>query len=73
MDKELVLPSTDEVEENVFEFKTAVQKTRRKGLLKDSPFTEPFMQNIRACVVRQYQILWVDRASFVIKQSSILF
>jgi ATP-binding cassette subfamily G (WHITE) protein 2 (SNQ2) len=72
MDTELGFPSTDEVKENVLEFKTAVQETRHKGLPKDSPFTVPFTQQVRACVVRQYQILWGDRASLVIKQGSTL-
>ena len=43
---------------------------QEKGLPKNSPMTVGFVQQVKACVIRQYQILWGDKATFVIKQVS---
>jgi ATP-binding cassette subfamily G (WHITE) protein 2 (SNQ2) len=37
-----------------------------------STLTTSFVSQVRACVVRQYQIIWGDKATFIIKQGATL-
>lgn len=37
-------------------------------LLKKSPLTVSFTEQVKTCVIRQYQILWGDKSTFIIKQ-----
>lgn len=43
---------------------------KHKGVSNTSPLTLNFLQQVQACVVRQYQIIWSDKATFMIKQIS---
>lgn len=63
-------PTTEEAKEKTAQFQQAVQLAKEKGLPKNSPLTVSFMQQVKACVIRQYQILWGDKATFFIKQIS---
>jgi ABC-type multidrug transport system permease subunit len=54
------------------DFKQAIAEEKAKQLPKSSPFTVDFMNQVKICVTRQYQILWGDKATFIIKQVSTL-
>jgi hypothetical protein len=73
MDQELSYPTSEEAKSNTQAFIEAVSMDRSKHLSKSSPFTVSFGQQVRACVLRQYQILWGDKATFCIKQGCTLF
>jgi ABC-type multidrug transport system permease subunit len=72
MDRELEYPSTEEAKTNTRLFEEAVHLDKSPHLLKSSPMTVSFPQQVRACVKRQYQIIWGDKATFIIKQGSTL-
>jgi ABC-type multidrug transport system ATPase subunit len=73
MDRELDYPSTEEAKTNTRLFEEAVKLDRSPHLLKSSPMTVSFLQQVRACIKRQYQIIWGDKATLFIKQGSSLF
>lgn len=54
------------------DFKTAVSHDKHESLPKNSPLTASFTTQIRACIIRQYQILWGDKSTFIIKQTASL-
>ncbi|KAL4864413.1 hypothetical protein BDV12DRAFT_176176 [Aspergillus spectabilis] len=54
------------------DFKAAVAEEKAKRLPNNSPFTVDFTEQVKICVKRQYQILWGDKATFIIKQVSTL-
>jgi ATP-binding cassette subfamily G (WHITE) protein 2 (SNQ2) len=41
------------------EFKLSVQQTKSKTVLKDSSYTVSFLRNLRACIQREFWLLWV--------------
>jgi ABC-type multidrug transport system permease subunit/ABC-type multidrug transport system ATPase subunit len=53
-------------------FKQGVAGEKNSHLPKDSPLTTSFSTQVAACIKRQYQILWGDKATFLIKQVSTL-
>ncbi|KAK4223152.1 ABC-2 type transporter-domain-containing protein [Podospora fimiseda] len=65
-------PETSEAQERTKLFQEAVAAERNPRLSKDSPFTVSFPQQVLACIKRQYQILWGDKATLAIKQGSTL-
>ncbi|KAL9602839.1 MAG: hypothetical protein Q9219_001534 [cf. Caloplaca sp. 3 TL-2023] len=68
MEKEYSYPQSDEAIGNTSQFKAAVAYDKDKSLPKKSPLTVSFPKQVMACVVRQYQILWGDKPTFIIKQ-----
>lgn len=72
MEKEYEYPHTEEALGHTNEFKEAVQYDKAKSLPKNSPLTTDFTTQIKACVIRQYQILWGDKPTFAIKQVATL-
>ena len=64
-------PTTSLAQERTDEFKAAVAHEKAK-LPNNSPWTVGFLDQIKACIQRQYQILWGDKATFIIKQVSTL-
>lgn len=72
MDRELSYPDTEEAKSNTRTFCEAIALDKSPHLLKSSPMTVSFREQVRACVIRQYQILWGDKATFIIKQGSTL-
>ncbi|KAL9022357.1 MAG: hypothetical protein Q9185_000472 [Variospora sp. 1 TL-2023] len=72
MGKEYNYPQTDEAKDNTKEFKEAVAWDKDKSLPKQSPLTVSFPKQVKACVVRQYQIVWGDKPTFIIKQVATL-
>lgn len=63
-------PSSPEAEVNTKAFQESVAFEKDKQLSQTSPLTTGFLTQIKACVVRQYQIIWGDKATFIIKQAS---
>ncbi|KAH7271712.1 hypothetical protein B0J15DRAFT_509767 [Fusarium solani] len=51
-------------------FKEGVRQEKDKKLADKDPMTVGFIQQVKACVQRQYQILLGDKATFIIKQVS---
>ncbi|GAB7350088.1 hypothetical protein MBLNU459_g0755t1 [Dothideomycetes sp. NU459] len=70
MYKELNFPDTEEARAWTDEFKQSCQQDKAKHIPKNSPLTVSFGTQVKACVIRQYQILWGDKETFLIKQGS---
>lgn len=65
-------PDSELARERTEEFKQGVAFETSKNLPKNSPFTVGFVDQVKICVQRQYQILWGDKATFIIKQLATL-
>jgi ABC-type multidrug transport system ATPase subunit len=65
-------PDSELARERTEEFKQGVAFETSKHLPKNSPFTVGFLDQVKICVQRQYQILWGDKATFIIKQVATL-
>lgn len=65
-------PETPQAKEHTETFKESVTHDKHPQLPKSSPLTSSFTTQVKAAIVRQYQILWGDKASFLIKQISSL-
>ncbi|KAF2813847.1 ABC transporter [Mytilinidion resinicola] len=72
MDRQLDYHTTQEAKLNTQAFCEAVTIDKSRQLPKSSPMTVSFQDQVKACVARQYQILWGDKATFIIKQGSTL-
>jgi ATP-binding cassette subfamily G (WHITE) protein 2 (SNQ2) len=72
MEKAYDFPKRDTTIKDTEEFKAAIKWDQHKSLPKKSPLTVSFMTQVKACVKRQYQIIWGDKATFIIKQASTL-
>jgi ABC-type multidrug transport system ATPase subunit len=72
MEAEYSFPTSDEAKKATEDFRSGVQNEKHKSLPKKSPLTTSFVTQVKACVTRQYQILWGDKATFIIKQASTL-
>jgi ABC-type multidrug transport system ATPase subunit len=70
MDQELNYPATEEAKSNTRSFREAMNLDRAPRLPKSSPMTVSFQAQVKACIIRQYQILWGDKATLFIKQGS---
>jgi ATP-binding cassette subfamily G (WHITE) protein 2 (SNQ2) len=68
MDKELTYPASGEAEALTKAFAESVQMEKSYKLGKKSPLTVSFVDQVKTCVIRQYQILWGDKSTFIIKQ-----
>ncbi|KAF2000580.1 ABC multidrug transporter-like protein [Amniculicola lignicola CBS 123094] len=72
MDRELDYPTTEEAKSNTRTFCEAVTLDKSRWLPKSSPMTVSFQDQVKTCVIRQYQIIWGDKPTFVIKQGAAL-
>jgi ATP-binding cassette subfamily G (WHITE) protein 2 (SNQ2) len=72
MQKEYQYPTTEVAKTNTADFQEAVKYDKNKTLPENSPLTTSFSAQVRACITRQYQIIWGDKATFFIKQLSTL-
>jgi ABC-type multidrug transport system ATPase subunit len=72
MTAEYSYPDSDLARERTKEFKEGVAFETSKKLPKNSPFTVGFVDQVKICVQRQYQIIWGDKATFIIKQVATL-
>ena len=72
MESEYNYHNTDVAKENTVEFWESVKQEKADSLPKNSPLTTPLPGQIVSCIIRQYQIIWGDKATFSIKQLSCL-
>jgi ATP-binding cassette subfamily G (WHITE) protein 2 (SNQ2) len=72
MEKEYSYPTTEAAKAYTADFQEAVAYDKAKSLPKNSPLTTGFATQVKACIIRQYQILWGDKSTFIIKQASTL-
>ena len=72
MEAEYNYPDTDEAKTATGDFEIAIRHDKHKSLPKSSPLTVSFYAQVYAAVIRQYQIIWGDKATFIIKQVSTL-
>ena len=72
MKEEYDYPDTDIAKSYTEDFKEGVQSEKHNGLPNSSPLTTSFLYQVKCCIIRQYQILSGDKASFFIKQASTL-
>ncbi|CAK4030884.1 ABC transporter [Lecanosticta acicola] len=63
-------PETEEAIALTKEFQEHVQYEKHPSLPKSSPLTVSLVTQIKAAVVRQYQLLWGDKSTFFITQGS---
>ncbi|KAJ1323300.1 AtrB [Microdochium nivale] len=63
-------PTTDATRERTRLFEEAVAQEKHPKLSATSPWTVDFFTQVRTCITRQYQIIWGDKASFLLKQLS---
>ncbi|KIW91600.1 uncharacterized protein Z519_07567 [Cladophialophora bantiana CBS 173.52] len=70
MAAEYEYPSTSTAEADTLAFRESVIFEKDKQLARHSPLTTGFLTQVKACVIRQYQIIWGDKATFIIKQAS---
>lgn len=68
MQLEYAFPESEHAKTNTEDFKQSVAMEKSQRLPKNSQFTVPLGKQITTAVRRQYQILWGDRATFVLKQ-----
>lgn len=65
-------PDSETARARTQDFKDGVAFETSKQLPKGSPLTVSFTEQVKACITRQYQIIWGDKATFVIKQVATL-
>lgn len=70
MEQEYTFPETEDAIQSTVAFRESVQSEKSPSLPKKSPLTTSLYTQIRAAVIRQYQLLWGDKATFIIKQGS---
>ncbi|KAJ5192616.1 hypothetical protein N7449_008758 [Penicillium cf. viridicatum] len=67
---ECTYPESEKAAENTAVFKEAVAWEKHRGLSKNSPVTLDFVSQVKAAVIRQYRIMWGDKATLVMKQGA---
>ncbi|KAJ5654867.1 ABC multidrug transporter [Penicillium lividum] len=70
--KEYDYPNSTVARENTEAFKASVEHEKHKGLGSAGPTTVGFPSQVAACIKRQYQIIFGDIATLLIKQVSTL-
>ncbi|EAQ91755.1 hypothetical protein CHGG_03690 [Chaetomium globosum CBS 148.51] len=68
MQAEYSYPTSDGAKENTQAFQQSVA-AEKHSLPKDSALTVSFPMQVMACVKRQYQIVWGDKVTFILKQA----
>lgn len=69
---ELDYPSSEEAKQNTAIFKQAVAEEKHQFLPKDSTVTTSIYSQVKSATIRQYQIIWGDKATMMVKQVSTL-
>jgi ATP-binding cassette subfamily G (WHITE) protein 2 (SNQ2) len=65
-------PQSPEAKQNTVEFKAMSEKDKDKYIPKNSVVMTGFPAQVKAAVKRQYQILWGDKATLIVKQAAAL-
>ncbi|KAG5933400.1 hypothetical protein E4U59_006897 [Claviceps monticola] len=68
MKAEYDYPFTKDAKQKTELFEKAVRMDKQKGVSETSPLTVNFLQQVKTCVVHQYQIIWGNKATLMIKQ-----
>lgn len=63
-------PDTEDAKAYTKEFQETVQYEKHPSLPKGSPLTVDLFTQIKAAIIRQYQLLWGDKSTFFITQGS---
>ncbi|KAJ5921329.1 CDR ABC transporter [Penicillium verhagenii] len=61
-------PSTPLAQERTTAFQESVSFEKSTSLPKGSPLTTAFHDQLKTCIIRQYQIIWGEKSTFVIRQ-----
>ncbi|PWY65420.1 hypothetical protein BO83DRAFT_419948 [Aspergillus eucalypticola CBS 122712] len=61
-------PATPLAQERTIAFQESVAFEKDTSLPKNSPLTTAFLQQLKICVIRQYQIIWGEKSTFFIRQ-----
>ncbi|RAR08086.1 multidrug resistance protein CDR2 [Stemphylium lycopersici] len=69
---ELDYPNTDEARQNTVDFQEMEARDKHKSLPKHTAVTTSFYSQVKTAVTRQYQILWGDKPTLIVKQVSTL-
>lgn len=64
-------PESETARVNTIAFQNLVAKEKHQGI-RDSPVSANFFEQVQTTVVRQYQLLWGDKATMIIKQVATL-
>lgn len=72
MIQEYDYPSTDLAKQRTQVFKEAFGEEKHPSLPKSSPLMTSFLHQVLVAVIRQYQILWGSKETFIIKQVSVI-
>ena len=70
MRSELDYPTTTLAQEKTQLFKESVALEKHKHLSNGSTLTVSFPAQVAACITRQYQIIWNDKPTLILKQGS---
>lgn len=62
-------PQTTEAMEKTDRFVEAIKLEKASSLGRNNPMTVSFTAQLMACIIRQYQILWGDKVTVVIRQA----
>ncbi|KAL2670114.1 hypothetical protein Neosp_014995 [[Neocosmospora] mangrovei] len=65
-------PSTTEARVWTRQFQATIQAEKNARLPKKSPLTVGFLSQVRACTIRQYQVIFGDKITFWTKQVTVL-
>ncbi|KAM0307410.1 hypothetical protein ACHAPM_000125 [Fusarium culmorum] len=65
-------PTTEIAKEKTKAFQEGVRQFKDKKLPDSDPMTVGFLDQTKACIIRQYQIVLGDKATFFIKQISMI-
>ncbi|KAI6762380.1 hypothetical protein HG530_008360 [Fusarium avenaceum] len=63
-------PKTPEAADNTAIFKEMVAREKHKGVSAKSPVTADFYTQVKTATIRQYQIMWGDKATLFMKQGA---
>lgn len=67
---DIALGDAGQVGSRTIEFKEAVVAEKAKSVPASAPHTAGLWTQVKACTARQYQLMWNDRTSIMIKQGS---
>ncbi|KAJ5423938.1 CDR ABC transporter [Penicillium cf. griseofulvum] len=65
-------PTSEEAAANTAVFKEIVSREKHRGVPKKSPVTVNFITQVKAAVIRQYQLMWGDKPTLLMKQGATL-
>ncbi|KAJ5376069.1 hypothetical protein N7509_012955 [Penicillium cosmopolitanum] len=70
LEESQVYPESREAADNTTVFKEMVAREKHRGVSDKSPVTTSFVTQVIAAVIRQYQLLWSDKATLLMKQGA---